>query len=438
ISERLLNIVWTHFNRGILARVVVSRVNCSYQISQWEDLQGRRKGEIWNYFTKGQKLNSSHYQANCIYCNLSVRGVNKIMTKHLQECPEVDEDLCAEFSDLFELPKKRTKNDDNDSQEMTELNDDERNTVNKQLLYAFISANVPFSFVENPEVIKLFNTIRPSYKLPSRKTLSTEILENVHTNIESQIENFVAESKFLTLSGDGWTDVSQHSIISFALTNEKRISHLWKTEDFSSQRLTGIIIFNKYKEIGLDKWIAFASDIHFCSSNLAISKLRELAENYNLRFQYPCITRWGSFIKVAEQILKYKNQLKVVNTIEGQTFWEALDIFINVLKPYEFIIKILESEHANLGHVIASWAWLRGVIEKIPSNLDSIKINLGQEIEKRWKKIYDPIFLVTWYLHPFHHGNGINPVHTLRIQEFAYNLFCSLYSDLDGNQFIDE
>ncbi|CAH1768739.1 6240_t:CDS:1, partial [Entrophospora sp. SA101] len=85
--------------------------------------QGRRKGEIWNYFTKGQKLNSSHYQANCIYCNLSVRGVNKIMTKHLQECPEVDEDLCAEFSDLFELPKKRTKNDDNDSQEMTELND---------------------------------------------------------------------------------------------------------------------------------------------------------------------------------------------------------------------------------------------------------------------------------------------------------------------------
>ncbi|CAJ0845848.1 10578_t:CDS:2, partial [Entrophospora sp. SA101] len=34
--------------------------------------QGRRKGEIWNYFTKGQKLNSSHYQANCIYCNSSV------------------------------------------------------------------------------------------------------------------------------------------------------------------------------------------------------------------------------------------------------------------------------------------------------------------------------------------------------------------------------
>lgn len=145
-----------------------------------------------------------------------------------------------------------------------EMSVDERNTINKQLLYALVSANVPFSFVENPEVIKLFNIIRPSYKLPSRKTLSTEILENVHNNVESQIEKFITQSKFLTLSGDGWTDVSQHSIISFVLTNEKRISHLWKAEDFSSQRHTGINIFNKYKEIGmnigLDKWIAFVSD----------------------------------------------------------------------------------------------------------------------------------------------------------------------------------
>jgi hypothetical protein len=137
-------------------------------------------------------------------------------------------------------------------------------------------------------------------------------------------------------------------------------------------------------------------------------------------------------------LITKNNNRKVVRTIEDQTFWEALDIFVNILKPYEFIIKILESEHANLGHVVASWAWLRGTIEKIPSNIDSIKINLEQEIEKRWKKIYDPIFLVTWYLHPFHHGDGINPIHTLRIQEFAYNLFCSLYPELDDDQFVDE
>ena len=52
--------------------------------------QGRRKDEIWSHFTKGEKLNSSHYEAKCMYCNLSVCGINKIMTRHLQlECPEI-------------------------------------------------------------------------------------------------------------------------------------------------------------------------------------------------------------------------------------------------------------------------------------------------------------------------------------------------------------
>lgn len=70
-----------------------------------------------------------------------------------------------------------------------------------------------------------------------------------------------------------------------------------------------IVKKNSYFGVFIKKF--FIIIVHFRSSNLAISKLRELAENYNLRFQYPCITRWGSFIKVAEQIFKYKNQLKV-------------------------------------------------------------------------------------------------------------------------------
>ena len=37
----------------------------------------KRKGEIWSYFTKGEKLNSSHYKAKCMYCNLSVCGIVK-------------------------------------------------------------------------------------------------------------------------------------------------------------------------------------------------------------------------------------------------------------------------------------------------------------------------------------------------------------------------
>lgn len=39
--------------------------------------------------------------------------------------------------------------------------------IHRQLLRALLSANVPFSFVNNPEVNKLFKMLWPSYELPS-------------------------------------------------------------------------------------------------------------------------------------------------------------------------------------------------------------------------------------------------------------------------------
>ncbi|CAI2191804.1 20678_t:CDS:2, partial [Funneliformis geosporum] len=107
--------------------------------------------------------------------------------------------------------------------------------IHRQLLKALISANILLSFVENSEVIKLFNILNPKYKLPSRKWLSTDILDNIYENIQLSIQNFMSDAKFLTLSGDRWTNVS-------------------KNRDN---------IFTLYKEIGMnlgDKWIAFISD----------------------------------------------------------------------------------------------------------------------------------------------------------------------------------
>ena len=96
--------------------------------------------------------------------------------------------------------------------------------IHQQLLRALLSANVPFSFVDNPEVIKLFKMIRPSYNLPSRKWISTEVLDQVHKEVDHEIQKFAAEAKFLTLSGDGWTNVSKQSMVNFIITNEKRQS----------------------------------------------------------------------------------------------------------------------------------------------------------------------------------------------------------------------
>ena len=81
--------------------------------------------------------------------------------------------------------------------------------IHCQLLYALFLANIPFSFVNNPKVIKLFRMLRPSYNLLSRKWISTKILDQVHQEVEYKIQEFVTDAKFLTLSEDGWINVSK-------------------------------------------------------------------------------------------------------------------------------------------------------------------------------------------------------------------------------------
>lgn len=71
------------------------------------------------------------------------------------------------------------------------------------------------------------------------------------------------DAKFLTLSGDGWTNVSKQSMINFIFTNEKRQSQILKVKDFSNIYHTRDIMFKAYKEVGMEfaeKWIGFVSD----------------------------------------------------------------------------------------------------------------------------------------------------------------------------------
>ena len=43
-----------------------------------------------------------------------------------------------------------------------------------------------------------------------------------------------------------------------------------------------------------------------------------------------------------------------------ENFWEKLKAFYDLLRLYDYIIMILESEHATLRQVAASWAIVKG------------------------------------------------------------------------------
>ncbi|CAG8513028.1 550_t:CDS:2, partial [Cetraspora pellucida] len=466
---------------------------------------GRKKKPIWQWFNEGEKINSSHYLARCNFCHESCPGEPSKMTKHLLEkCKNIEQHECDNIRNILKVsetkgskkkdsiqndeievetvlntldsPNSDLSNSDLSNSDLPTFISDlstsdlsisslpisvlsirDKTSINRQLLRVIISSNTPLSFVEDPEVIKLFNMLKPRYQLPSRKWISTDILDNVYENVQHGVQQFISDSKFLTLSGDGWTNVSKNSMFNFIITNEKHESQILKIENCSNQCHTGDYIFVIYKEIRIslgDKWIAFISDSgpdfkkaqclihedpeignkvltipcmahqtnllvkkivessffkpvikkiliiinHFRNSNLALSKLRELVGNTTLKPQYLCITHWTTFIKASETILQIQTSLKL-------------------LKPYDYIIKILETENATLGQVAASWAWFRETINKSSLiNDDDFQDFLIMEIDNQ----------------------GLNPTWHLYIQETAYGLFCIFYPNYDQNKFIDE
>ncbi|GBC02475.1 hypothetical protein RclHR1_04640018 [Rhizophagus clarus] len=103
---------------------------------------------------------------------------------------------------------------------------------------------------------------------------------------------------------------------------------------------------------------------HFQNSNLALAKLRELSQKPNLTPEYPCIMHWATFSKATKTILSLQDNIRIMaithsnllmtnertnnhnitQTIDDTGFWKKLAIFYELLKPYDHIIMILESE----------------------------------------------------------------------------------------------
>jgi len=76
-----------------------------------------------------------------------------------------------------------------------------------------------------------------------------------------------------------------------------------------------------------------------------------------------------------------RNNHCVINAMNNTEFWERLVMFHNLLKLYDHIIMILESEHTTLGQVAATWVWLREIVNKLPSSENEFKILMANEID---------------------------------------------------------
>ncbi|RIA88571.1 hypothetical protein C1645_739295 [Glomus cerebriforme] len=125
----------------------------------------RRKGPVWKHFYCKIENDDSHPHVQCKYCSkVFQRAVPERMQSHLdKKCPEAPNDAKSQYK---QQNSSTTSRIDNFNDCMT---DEEQKSLELLLHKALSSANVSFSFVDDPFVVQFFQRLRPSFKLPKRE-----------------------------------------------------------------------------------------------------------------------------------------------------------------------------------------------------------------------------------------------------------------------------
>ena len=169
--------------------------------------------------------------------------------------------------------------------------------IDVQLLKTICDGYQPFSLVEEEEFRKFVAMLNPSYKLPSRRTLTTSLMPTVYDELKSNVERDLAAAVGVALTCDRWTSVTNTSF--YALTahyfdkNVSIKSHLLECSEFSDRHTADNIrawvtkIFDRF-EIGA-KVIALVTDnaanMKAAASLLKVRHLSCFAHTLNLVVQ---------------------------------------------------------------------------------------------------------------------------------------------------------
>jgi len=85
--------------------------------------------------------------------------------------------------------------------------------IDEQLGIMMAKEYQPFSLVENKEFKKFVSLLNPSYSLPSRKTITYNILPQLLENTREKVKRSLDNASYIAMSTDGWTSVNNENYV---------------------------------------------------------------------------------------------------------------------------------------------------------------------------------------------------------------------------------
>jgi hypothetical protein len=335
-------------------------------------------------------------------------------------------------------------------------------TLEELMAKFFFGCNIPFSVCESQHFKAFVNALRPSFKIPSRRTLSGPLLDRVYNSMQA-VTGISASSVLLV---DGWKNEANntknvatilHNVSGETGTAETVFLEAW---DISGEAETGEKLLELLEEATDLAKTRHNTDIYCTVSDSAANmmKMGRLSEHWHVpcnshqgnllakslmptnvasrvtqvlkafkqtdrqkelldyggsRVALPCDTRWGSQRDACDSLKKNLQAMRrvaaddevgklssaVKSLLFDTNFLSQVDDTLALLDPATKLINVCQTKTSNIADAAQQWLQLN-----LPEGYESLK----QVVEDRKKKALQIYGLTANVLHPEYQGKLLN------------------------------
>ncbi|CAB5390292.1 unnamed protein product [Rhizophagus irregularis] len=316
----------------------------------------------------------------------------------------------------------------------------------------------------------LFQKFRPCFKLPSRKALSTTLLDTVYEDTKDEINNLIKSTDYICLISDGWSNMLQEHWTNYLITTPRPVffsAHQTAiiTDNASSMKKAWKLLAIKYPNIVILGCVAHSLNLligdimklswvdstikngkkivkYFKSHQIPAAVLKRYQRSSydkQISLKLPVKTRWGSSAICLNslQVNQLAIELTVTELSRNQTvridddmrsivlndgFWKDVDNLLKVLNELVIGISMFESDTPFLSKVL-DWYYNQLESSVYVFDINGNNTSIKNIIKKRWESIYHPVMEVAHLLDPSFYGCYLTSNSMDRISQFIQKYY---------------
>ncbi|GBC04182.1 hypothetical protein RclHR1_05560002 [Rhizophagus clarus] len=352
--------------------------------------------KIWEYFEKISEEEKDNIKNYIIYnlCQLHFSANNSTITleRHLKAKHKVDYDTYKSNVEVKRLGFWAT-----------ELQQEKY----KLFINWIITDQQPFIVVENKNFRKFLSSIQPRYKLPTRYTVKSMIM-NKFKDAQKQINNYLQlfTSK-ISLTMDILIGItSDNEVKILAATQEIKMAlnlsefHHYRCSAHILNLVVGAAFNTNIIPESVKKLCTFINIIR--NSPKQIDKLKEYFRIEEIKFKAPlsdCTTWWNYTFYMINRVLEIKpllaNLKSNLKTLSDNwptdEEWEILTELANLLTPFASIIKVISaSNYPTIGEIKLLFSGLKAHLNKFQDD-NYILQEQSNEMNRVFNNYFDEI-----------------------------------------------